>query len=192
MSILRYWRTDPPDPEPTTLSELVADWRWRKRKDPGLRDQITPWCRAAPNYPVAARRATESRLPSGKMWYHQSRVSPRARRQLFARLLAEEVAVRASSTFEELHARIEGWRVPGIGPITAYDVAVRVGAYLRLAPRHVYLHGGARAGAAALGLSGERVERRQLPKPMRRMPADDAEDFLCYYRDLFGGVDLTR
>ena len=39
----------------------------------------------------------------------------------------------------------------GIGSLTVYDTATRIGAFLKLEPDRVYLHAGTRDGARALG-----------------------------------------
>jgi hypothetical protein len=85
----------------------------------------------------------------------------------------------------------------GIGPVTVYDVAVRIGAFLGIEPNKVYMHAGVKQGLKALesvlpygsDLLGahtlHRVPMYLFPKPFNRMKADDVEDILCTYREVF-------
>ena len=73
-------------------------------------------------------------------------------------------------------------------------VAVRIGAFLRVMPRRVYLQSGARVGARALGL-----DARQRSLPMDAFPAEfhrlvawEVEDVLCIYKDELGRVVSRR
>ena len=79
-------------------------------------------------------------------------------------------------------------RVPGIGPVTIYDTAQRIGYRLGLAPDRVYLHAGTREGARKLGLdtSHEYLLPEELPFPLQKLAPADVEDFLCRYKDKFG------
>ncbi len=62
-----------------------------------------------------------------------------------------------------------------------YDAASRIGAKLRLKPQRIYLHAGTRDGARALGVprSARVLEKRDLPRPLRRLAAHHLENFLC-------------
>ena len=59
--------------------------------------------------------------------------------------------------------------VRGVGDRTIYDTALRIGAYLGLLPKNVYLHGGTRDGAAALEVdaSGRMIAPEELPEVFR-------------------------
>jgi hypothetical protein len=75
--------------------------------------------------------------------------------------------------------------IGGIGELTIYDTAHRIGAYLRLAPENVYLHAGTRQGAKALGFKGSwaSIPRREFPKALSRLRANEIEDCLCIYKN---------
>ena len=94
----------------------------------------------------------------------------------------------ACKSFHELHTVIGELLSPisGLGELYIYDTAVRIGAYLGLAPEFVYLHAGTRKGARALGLGRGRayLEIRELPGPLQALSADEAESFLCIFRAL--------
>jgi hypothetical protein len=60
-------------------------------------------------------------------------------------------------TVRELHALIKRTihSIGGLRELYTYDMALRIGAFLGLAPEFVYLHRGTRAGARALGLNAK-------------------------------------
>jgi hypothetical protein len=78
--------------------------------------------------------------------------------------------------------------VPGIGPLTCYDIAHRIGAWLRpkLEPIEVFLHRGTGEGAkAVLGwrANRDRAPMSDFPEGLRRsLTAAQMEDVLCIYR----------
>jgi hypothetical protein len=75
--------------------------------------------------------------------------------------------------------------IQGIGALTIYDIACRIGAFLKLKPNRIYLHAGTRAGARAIGLGDgvETLEIDELPPAFRRLSASEIEDCLCIYKD---------
>jgi len=101
-------------------------------------------------------------------------------------LQEREADLRRRKTFEELHELVarEIGTIVGIGALTVYDVATRIGAFLELEPERVYLHAGTAAGAKALGLDHRRVsfDPAELPKEFRRLRPYEIEDCLCLYR----------
>lgn len=55
----------------------------------------------------------------------------------------------------------------------------------------MYLHAGTKKGCKALGVPAKEgtVEMSQLPKPLQGLEPYQAEDFLCIFKDKFGGED---
>jgi len=169
-----------------TLGEVVDDFY--TRFPPSRRDRVVEYARTAPTYRTAVVRACRSRDDRGKMHNHQSRVPRRALHALSVRLTDKYVSARACRNFDELHDLVRSCGGPGIGPVTTYDVAVRIGAFLGHEPMSVYLHAGVRLGWETLTgvrFAGERIERPDLPPELRACPADDVEDILCTYRAVF-------
>jgi hypothetical protein len=76
-------------------------------------------------------------------------------------------------------------RSNGLGSLYAYDTARRLGAKLGVEPQRVYLHAGTRKGAKALGLDYRQASLpvNDFPEPLRVLPADMLESFLCIYKD---------
>lgn len=206
----REWRTNPPRREVDTLEGLVFDFKWRFPRD--RRDMVVEYCREAYLLSQAVDRACASRTSpeiGGKMHNHQSRV-PEAVRRAFAESILEVKGIRRQSPdFDSLFDLLEARAVPGIGPVTLYDVATRVGAFLGVEPTSLYLHAGVRQGVRALDLalpsrwnadSGglamqwNRIERIRGDVVIARwpefvgMPPDEVEDFMCTYRSVFSDL----
>lgn len=188
MDVKRAWRKDPPQADITTLGGLVTDF---KQRFPNTeRDTVMEVAARAPTLAKAINAACASIGTNGKQHNHQSRVSAEARKELASVLKAKQRQLRSFTDFDQLHDFIAELGVAGIGPVTMYDVATRVGAWLELSPESVYLHAGVQGGALALGLvvkgdKVDRIARAALPVEFMQLTADEAEDFLCTYRTTF-------
>jgi hypothetical protein len=141
-----------------------------------------------PTLQSAVKRASLAMRPDGKRYGHQRRLSRGVLTKMLGRL--SPAKLKGSSSFHELHESVEEaiGRIRGVGKLTVYDTALRIGAKLRLKPDHVYLHSGTREGARALGLNWRApfLHRRELPPTLRRIPAWEVEDLLCIFKDAFG------
>ena len=84
---------------------------------------------------------------------HQWRVHHSAMNNILEKLNGQKERIASARDFEELYKIIEENRVPDIGDLTIYDIAVRIG-YLQtpkvLPQDFVYIHAGAKEGAMAL------------------------------------------
>lgn len=88
--------------------------------------------------------------------------------------------------FDELHKTVASCKTPQIGDLTIYDVAHRIGVYMKIEPDKVYLHQGTWEGAKKL--FGKRRLRKVMPigsfpKPMHGLTAAQIEDMLCIEKD---------
>jgi hypothetical protein len=193
----RDWQRDPFRPGKVTLDALVVDFL-RRVRTPGsllhrLRDDIVDFCADADGPEEAIIRACRSKRPNGKHHNHQSRVPQATLRLLQAKLLRVQGNLAYSNDFDQLYRIIDKHKPDGIGPVTTYDVATRIGAYLGLNPKHVYIKAGTRTGLLELMRHYPwtwkvtyKMPLRSFPPPMRsRMNADQIEDFLCSYRETF-------
>jgi len=101
-------------------------------------------------------------------------------------LLEAVEELRKSRNFEELIKVVERkiGGIKGIGALTVYDTAHRIGAYLGVEPERVYLHAGTREGAKVLGLQWRErtIDLEELPKPLQQLRPYEVEDLLCLYR----------
>lgn len=201
----REWSKHPPKFKRLTLKNLVADFHRRRAAEWSIlsknRDDIVDYCRDAPSLQLAIQRACRSKRPNGKHHNHQSKVKSTVLFQLESRLRHGARAIKRCTDFAALYNYIDVMKPVGIGPITTYDVAVRIGAHLFLEPQEVYLHAGCRAGMQALLNSPALPRLRRvslkphvrhgvvpiaaLPVELSSMSADNVEDFLCVYRTVF-------
>jgi hypothetical protein len=106
--------------------------------------------------------------------------------------LYQGLAVHWSLTdFAALHRLVneEIGSIKGIGRLTVYDIAHRIGAFFGKAPECVYLHAGVRVGARALGIGGDSFDPKMLPNPFARLAPSEIEDCLCIYKgELLSGA----
>jgi hypothetical protein len=164
-----------------TPEEAVADYILRFRvlaraemrafeKEPTLHDAI--------------RRAALCVWPNGKRHEHQYLIAKPLLEQAEGRLQAMARKLAHAADFAALHDLVEDeiGRLHGIGPLTIYDIAHRVGAYLKKAPKLVYLHSGTKIGAAVFGLRGRTIDPANLPSAFSRLTPAEIEDCLCIYR----------
>lgn len=204
MNVTKAMKTRPAREPLDTLAACVRDFQWRRAPGGGMdifADDIPAMCAAAKDFPSAVWTACASRRASGKMHSHQTKVKIEARREFGWVIICEvgplvdNFVVRGS--FDAFFDKLWDLKPAGIGPLTCYDVAVRVGAYLKLEPTQIYLHTGARLGWEAMigyPVAGPfpglpfRVPRSAWPLPLRALTADMAEDFLCTYREVLGSI----
>lgn len=211
MDVYRLFDKRPPKEPLTTLPAVIRDWKWRFGEGAELehmRDEIVDFCASAPDFRTAVDRACRSRRPNGKMHNHQSRVPLITLLAFRDRIIHHrrdvlKVLEAAGDNphkdgFDAMHDYLKhDLAPPGIGPVTLYDVCTRIGGYLNVQPTSLYLHAGVREGWQALcrALAWDeprhgqgrplRVARHDLPRAFSGMPADEVEDFICTYRDVF-------
>jgi len=137
----------------------------------------------------AIEKAALAKLPSGKRHPHQRRILGEVLQLAKNNLLRADLE--DSKTFLQFHTRVKETigHIKGIGELTIYDMALRIGTYLSLEPEHIYLHAGVRAGAKALGLNYRlyTLEKGRLPRGFHALKSYEIEDCLCIYKD-----DLRR
>ena len=194
VSAAKAFSKEPPRRELTSLEAIVEDFQWRY-VDRQKTDQVIKFCSEAPNFPTAVRRAVEARDENGKHHNHQSKVDITARRKFGSTII--RLAGRGAldlTDFDRMHSILDNYKPYGIGPVTVYDVAIRIAAFVGIEPQSVYMHAGVRQGMKAFeeavspGEDWYRLDRvpvSWLPAPFCDMKADDVEDILCTYREVF-------
>lgn len=206
VSAAKAFAKEPPRRSLDNLTAIAEDFQWRY-VDRKKTDQVIDYCKSAPTLRVAIDRAVRARDAQGKHHNHQSKVNLDARLDLGKELKRLRPNIRRivasherKRRFDELYDFIDEIKPYGIGPVTVYDVAVRIGAYLNIEPMSVYLHAGVRQGLRAFSaaldrtdapfemagwLQADKVPVSAFPPPFNRMRADDVEDMLCTYREVF-------
>ena len=116
---------------------------------------------------------------------HQRRIPASVLATAERRLQAAAEELERASSFDELHDLISEkiGEIQGLGDLTVYDIAHRIGGYLELQPDAVYLHAGTRVGAKLFGLNGNKANPRELPAAFQKLSAGEIEDCLCIYRE---------
>jgi len=139
------------------------------------------------NLPDAITKAAMAELPNGDRFFHQWRIPGPVLVQ--ARDVLLKLDYGNIRTFNELYEKVAVALRPirGIGLLTIYDTAHRLGAYFKLSPEEVYLHAGVRAGAKALGLGDWRAKLPMsvFPPTFQRLRPEQVEDCLCLYKNQF-------
>lgn len=185
-----------------TLDACVRDFLWRRAPGGGMdvkADDIPAMCAEAETFDEAVWIACASKRRNGRMHTHQTKVKVDARREFGWAIIGCAEFLSCQTDFDAFHDILWEIRPAGIGPLTCYDVATRVGAYLRLEPQQIYLHTGARLGWNAMwgerreaGVQDGRVSRNFWPPALLRLSADMAEDFLCTYRDALAKIRRNK
>lgn len=157
----------------------------RKRADDELE-----FCRGLPSLREAVRTAALARTREGTRHPHQRRIPAAVLHESAAHLLSIVDQLEECRSFDELHDLVSSVIGPihGIGRLTAYDTAARIGAHRGLEPAIVYLHAGTAIGARALGFTGKRtLDPRLLPSAFGVLRPREIEDCLCIFK-----MDLAR
>jgi hypothetical protein len=157
-------------------------------------DCLTPMLRAfrrLPKIELAIHHATIGlwlgieKKPNGEFYIHphQAQISLARRRACRDALMAVRGELPKYKNFEELRAfiadTIPSKRKDGVA---IYDMALRLGAFLRVRPEFVYLHAGVKRGAKRFGITGKRMVRvEELPKAFHNETPWAVEDILCQY-----------
>lgn len=177
------------DARPQTLKEVCEFYR---REYGEIVDQDERWFRNCKGR-AAIERAARSVLADGKLHPHQWRVGKVTLSLWVKALLGQAHRIEDAADFHELYQAVEKARIAGIGELTIYDTAYRLGLARGLSPQQVYIHAGVRRGARALGLgAGNKIEMHELPFPLNRLSPAAAEDVLCIYKDDLARIAMNR
>lgn len=174
-----------------TLDQIISDYI-REYRDDARREMRHFEVLRRPC--EAIRKAALCELPSGKRHPHQRRIPRALLEQVEARLQAIGRKLAKAADFAALHHAVEEQigSLKGIGALTVYDIAHRIGAHFAKSPERVYLHAGTRTGARMFGISGDSFDPKLLPKPFLRLAPSEIEDCLCIYKDELRGDARTR
>jgi hypothetical protein len=142
----------------------------------------------------AITEAALAKLPSGKRFSHQWRIPKSVLEMAKDALLKSNLDVCYS--FDQLYCLVKRTIGPiyGIGELAIYDIAHRLGAYLRLQPEYVYLHAGTRDGAKALKIKNlsEKLSMSEFPPEFQKLRPEQVEDCLCIYKTHLARISFSR
>jgi hypothetical protein len=152
----------------------------------GHDDPVVDFCREAPTLEIAIRRACDGRRRDGKLFQKGSCVRTVSKEQMARDLLKHVLAIKRATDFEQLYEIVRANSPWGIGPMTIYAVTERIGAAMKIKPKHfLYLHAGPASGWKRL--TGKqpphRVPHKDLPPALRMIELYHVENLLCEYRE---------
>lgn len=167
---------------PAGLAALAR--RFKQQRAPNHRREMR-YHRRQDSWAEALRVAALCIAEDGKLHDHQRRLGHA--RVAAAYMKLRSLKPREGEDFHGLYQRICSRLKdePGLGPLYRYDVAQRLGAFLRTPPKFVYLHAGTRTGVRAFGLpaGGEYLTKQELPRELRVLTPALLEDFFCMKKD---------
>ena len=146
----------------------------------------------------AVRLAGLAQFEDGRRFSHQRRIPADVLRRATTGLLAALPRIAACPGFDALHdlVRSVAGSIPGIGALTVYDTANRIGAKLGLEPTRIFLHAGTGEGARVLGLPAWGTI--EMPELLRKFPAfrplrpREVEDALCIFKRRLKYIAASR
>jgi hypothetical protein len=172
----------------TRLGKLIQDYvnTIRSSKDADL-----AWLEARASLAQVIELAAMARTRDGKCHPYHRRLKASAMGQGRDLLLSCQDTIGKCETFDDPLDLVETLvlPIPGLGELYAYDIAFRIGTYVRTLPDKVYLHARTRHGAKVLGLDPKRraIKIDEFPPGLRSLKPHEAEDFLCIYKDQLAG-----
>lgn len=167
------------------IASIIIAYQKLKRE---RMDELIDECASKSLLSDAISTATKSVLKNNVKHSHQRRI-PNETLLKFNNHLQEVISqIDEASSFDELIAILEKVRNKGIGTLTIYDVAQRIGAFKRVYPEKIYMHSGTKTGADILGINTRRkkhISKNDLPEPLKSSTLTEAEleDLLCIYKD---------
>lgn len=141
------------------------------------------------------RAAASGKDPeTGRKMPHQRRFPVDAVLQQWAEELPGATAeIGQCRSFKLLHELLEKKRLKGVGPLTCYDTAQRIGYALGFPPEdYVYLHAGAQLPGEKKEIDGH-VATSELAKELTAaFPAYHIENLLCIYKNELATIGSLR
>lgn len=170
------------------IEDIVAHYIQHKRK-PATEEYR--WFTNQPTLEEAVSCAALALSEAGKRLPHQRRIPKSVLVKSRRRLLASLPTIAKAKSFEDLHQIVKSIIQPiyGIGALTIYDTAMRIGAKLQLEPNVVFIQAGTRIGAKRLGLdiSQDFIVATAFPSAFQKLKPREIEDALCHYRNYLNG-----
>ena len=144
--------------------------------------------------------AIMSKDKNGNFHPHQYRIYNDVYENFIQNLLSIKNKIKDSKNFDELIKTIEKYKPFRAGELFCYDVALRIGHYLKLLPDRIYIHAGTRKGLSNLlkrRIYEQTINKQNLPEPFCScdLTPGQLEDFLCINKEIFiNGIneDITN
>jgi hypothetical protein len=166
------------------LESIIVAYKVYRKQNP---DKWLDDCKHAKSLEQAIELAATARNNENKKHDHQNLIPTSTLDSFAVNILNRINEIRQVRSFSELIASIQNSKIKGIGDLTIYDTAQRIGNYLGIQPDKIYLHRGVRTGAEILlgKIKTKYITKDQLPTPFNKsdLSAADFEDILCVYKN---------
>lgn len=175
------------------LEEIILHYKKHRDESPEL------WilhCAQQNSLEEAIYEAAIARNAEGKKNKHQWRLKNIDLEKFAVQLVDKVDELKKCATFDAILEVVEKHKTNGIGTLTIYDTAERIGAYLKLFPNKIYLHAGTKAGAEKLlgkKLQQKFIRKEELPEVFQQnnLHCGAIEDILCMYKNSFEDEEET-
>jgi hypothetical protein len=131
----------------------------------------------------------------GRRCSHQRRLKKNALLKSYQIIKTNWNIIKKSRNFDELYeimkSKLEN--VFSLGELYFYDTSFRIGAFLNLFPKEIYLHAGTRIGAKNMGIeikNRTKFKITEIPKDFRCMKPHELEDIFCIYKKYIGRIKI--
>lgn len=148
------------------------------------------------SFDEAIKRAAKVEVIANKKHPHQYRIKQTAIYNMSIALQKahKEQVFFGIDSFEKLHEKVHATisDIHGVGELTVYDTAVRIGVCLGLEPTQVYLHRGTKEGARYLLpkiKNLKKIDKAEFPQALWNLSEDMIESLLCIYKDQLEKLD---
>lgn len=169
-----------------SLADLVREYR--RDFAPGLQAELD-YYPSLDSLAEVIRRATVGLGDNDLMHSYQHRLNYALLEEQAEAYLGIKNKIRNTNTFGELFDLLRRHRLDGVGRLTCYDAAVRIGSYFRLCAV-TYLYTGTIVGYRNLGLraSGDTPTFESQPKPLQSLSPSDLKNFLYLFSKRIKGL----
>ncbi|MCL4305661.1 hypothetical protein KJZ99_07080 [bacterium] len=146
------------------------------------------WYAAQPSLEAAVRAAALGTSSDGKRGRQARRGTDEAFKLAEEKLVLLLDAMQSAKTFDALLEFVERavLPIPGLNDVYAYETAMRIGAYLNIWPKHVYLYTSTRSGAKQLGIVSKKrlLLFNSLPEAFQELEPYEVEEALSNLKKL--------
>jgi hypothetical protein len=168
-----------------SIDQIIKEYKQLRKQYP---DQWIKLCKKQNSITKVLEIASKAKENNDKKHPHQYRV-PNETLDSFYKLVCTNLKlISGIKRFDDLYDIINNCRIPGVGALTVYDTANRIGSFLRIYPDKVYIHQGTKVGAEKL--LRKKIHDKTLHKgdfkqfnAYKNLTCAEIEDILCIYKD---------
>ena len=146
-------------------------------KDVIHNDRVINFCLKQNSLTDAIKIAVLSRDIYNKKHKHQYRIENTQLLMFLEKISSLEHKIQNINKFDELLNLIVREKIIGIGPLALYDIALRIGYYIKIKPDLIYLHAGAKTGAN--NFFARKIKNKYLSKDEFVSKVDEFKNFSC-------------